>query len=1079
MGVIEDAVDSAANFIGPFVESSRREELSDWSESDTALLVEQALVHLQIINKADLASDPDSPYDASLAGVVYGLLDLITTLGILPNLSTGIAFSQRPKSVLASTPPAAAQTNQALLDSVMQALLPIIAQQSTGVQPLVSQRILPDIISAVTQLALCPESSQDTQLRYLGVYSDLMKVTPTSRLLPILTTFLHQALPSWWKNTLAYELATVPLRPQGIRHIIEFLSLSYLSKDSQVPQDTSGTDAQLSIPLEAVTQASRLLVLPPSGTSQDDWLRQLAPQLWSLLDGENGRELSRAAAQIIAGGILSKKVTGAPGTIGWNLFALPLLQSIYPNGNASSMMKAKGRMILVEEINLLQSLQRLAVIIKSYSHAGLIKRLVAPLLLPLWSLLAYATSRPALAKEWSESAKAILARYFNISCDARQVDTIITNMFWDGTSNWFFAPGAKGGIEIRERTEEQREASKMNDIFQQVEHIDSAIHRLIALIEEANVPDETIGAIFLKTTKRWLSTDQDGGNKTLLDNDDDPISALVMAKLSEAMVNKFRENFVRSPQHILELMSQLLQNFVTAHQNNLKKHTQSGRLDRAGLHNIVLDHGLATTTDTHDEDVASFAISILSTVISSSDFKQTLSTRTTLASTIAPLVYLSELHPKLAVTPLLTNAATSLLHVLQPSPSLSHTSAIDPLIKHRKDLTVALSELTSPEPPNRTWALHQIQSLVNNPTAFPVIDVPSLTHTLLSTSLADPESYVHIAAIPLAVDLAVRAGHTVIKILLDAFIDIDETALKLSKGKDTTETAKALQEALDTRLRVGEVLSRLVSDDGLWNDVHITQATKRKIVGQTAETCLSLASRRGQRTNTLSTRTAIKTEEQHFQDEAEKAWDGPIPNLLDPEGDENAQDRHDRDALLKIVQGWENTGVEEDVRIRTSGLSILSNVFEYRLGMVSQAIVDATLQSVILALTMESGDEKAVLRRAAVLVVLGLLKGLDAALEEDVDVGVSLSIKAQDEVQRVLEWVRSEDGDLLVRDHAGIVLEGLEMLSMKKVYKIRDEGLKMGPDLGLGQLRGLDIKPALDIGEKKQERRKLVIEEVE
>lgn len=1077
MGTIEDAVDAAANFIGPFVDKSHGEDSSQWSDSNTTLLVEQALVQLQIINKADLASDPGAPYDASLAGVVYGLLDLITTLGVLPNLSTGIAFSQRPKSVLASTPPASSQTNHVLLDSVMQVLLPILAQQSTGVQPLVSQRILPDIISAVTQLALCPESSQDTQSRYLGLYSDLMKGIPTSRLLPILTTFLHQALPSWWKPTLAYELATLPLRPQGIRHTIEFLSLSYLSKDAQISQDASGLETQIPIPLEAVTQAARLLVLPPTGTSQDDWLRQLAPQLWSLLDGENGKELSRAAGQIIAGGILSKKATGAPGTIGWELFIVPLLQSIYPKDNVPSGMKSGGGIVIVEEIHLLQALRRLAVIVKSYSHTGLIKRLIVPLLLPLWSLLAYVTPRPAINKEWSELPEAILARYFSISCDARQVDSIATNMFWDGTSTWCFAPGAKGGVEIRGRTEEQCEASKINNIFQRVESIDSTIKRLISLLVEANIADEIIGSIFLQTTKRWLSTDQ-STKDTLLDNSDDPTSALVTAKLSEAMANKFRENFVRSPQHILELMSQLLQNFVTAHQNNVKKQTQSRRFDRADLHNIIPKPGSITSTeDNYDEEIASFAISILSTLVSSPDFKHTPSTRTVLASSIPSLVYLSQPHPKLPITPLLTNASTSLLHILQPSPSPSQLSTLDPLIKHRETLTTALSELTSPDPPNRTWALHQVQSLVNDPTAFPVIDIPSLTHLLLSAALADPESYVHTAAIPLVVDLASKAGKTVIKILLDAFVDIGETSLKNRKARDTAEEARALEEALDTRLRVGEVLSRLVGENEFWNNTRITQAAKRKVIERIVEMCLSLASRRGQRTNTLSTRIAIATEEKRIQSEAETAWNGPIPNLLDPDDEDNAHDRRDRDALLRIVQGWENTGVEEDVRIRVSGLSILSIVFEHRLGMLSQSIIDAALQSVFLVLTMEGGDEKAILRRAAVLIVLGILKGLGAALERETDVGVSLGIKAQEEVKRVLEWIGSEDGDEMVRDHAGTVLEGLETLSMKKVYKIRGEGLKMGPDLGLGQLRGLDISPIVDDG--KQEKRRLVIEEIE
>jgi hypothetical protein len=178
--------------------------------------------------------------------------------------------------------------------------------------------------------------------------------------------------------------------------------------------------------------------------------------------------------------------------------------------------------------------------------------------------------------------------------------------------------------------------------------------------------------------------------------------------------------------------------------------------------------------------------------------------------------------------------------------------------------------------------------------------------------------------------------------------------------------------------------------------------------------------------------------------------------------------------LKKVVQGWEDTGVEEDIRIRTSGLSLLGTLFEYAAEKVSQASMHMGVQIVLLILTMEREESKAILRRAGVLVVMGLLRGVDAKGGEG---AVQLGLELQREVERVVRWVQSEDEDDLVKDHAASVVEGLETLRFKKLYGDRDEGVRLGKDLGLeGGLRGLDIQPSDESGGK---RKKMVIEEIE
>jgi hypothetical protein len=1081
MGAVEDAVDAAATFVGPFVDKGKSQDRTLEDDQDAVEVVHKALSHLHAINTADLAADPDAPYDASLAGVVYGLLDLITSLGVLPYLSPGVSFSQRPRSVLRTLTVSASSQEKAVLSKVVEAFLCILEQKATGLQPLVSQRNLPDIISALAELSFSP-ASQGTHIRFQPDYEKTIAAAPTSRLLPLLTTFLQQPLPEWLRPLLSKELAMIPLRQHGVRHTIEFLSLSYLSKSSQVPQDASGSQSQIPIPLEAVTQAARLLVLPPTGMDQGKWLRQLAPQLLALLDGYEGKELSRAAGQIIAGGILSKKAIGAPGTIGWELFAQPLLRAISPGyDKEQTRHQITSERIVVPQSELGTALRRLSAIALAYSHAGVLMRLLGPLVLPLWALLNYAQARPTLHKEWESLPKTLLSRYFTIACDPRQVDKIAKNLFWDGNASWVFGPGSEGGVEIRRRSAEVDQGPENLTILTRFQSLDSRIELLVYLLSDAKISDATAGSIFLQSTKRWLSGPPEPRSSLTNEVQIDPLAAYTDARLVQVLASSFEDEIARSPEHIIELMGQLLSNFVNEHQGKIQKLANISQSTRAKLEHIVQPNQEAgpdtmESSDSTSEEIASFAISILRTVISSSGFKQTPNTRSSLASVIPSLVYLSQVQSQYAVASLIKNSADDLLRLLQPAATPTPIQPKDSLDEHRAMVKVVLSDLMSPEPPNRTWGLNTLHKLIQDPAAFPAIDVPSLTHLLLSTSLADSESYVHTAAVPVLVDLAVRAPNLVVRILVDAFIDVDEKTLKLGRGRRTEEKDQDLQQALDFRLRVGEVLNNFALEDSFWK-IRSNVRARHVSLKLITEACLSLASRRGQRTETLSKRAQLAHEEQRLQDEAEAAWGGPIPNLMDANRDD-VKEQTERDALVKIVQGWEQTGLEEDVRIRASALSVLSRVLEHRLALLKQVTVDTVLQMALLILSMETSEVQGILRRAAVLIFMGLLRGLGSALEAGEETMAGLGLKQGEEVERVLRWIRDEDVDALVRDHAAGVLEGLETLRMKRLYRARDDGLRMSADLGLeGSLRGLDVRP--DLGGGRNEGRKLIVEELD
>ena len=110
---------------------------------------------------------------------------------------------------------------------------------------------------------------------------------------------------------------------------------------------------------------------------------------------------------------------------------------------------------------------------------------------------------------------------------------------------------------------------------------------------------------------------------------------------------------------------------------------------------------------------------------------------------------------------------------------------------------------------------------------------------------------------------------------------------------------------------------------------------------------------------------------------------------------------------------------------------------------------------------------------------MGLLKGMDELLEDGKESSAGLEVRQTTEVERVMQWARDEDGDGMVRDHANSVIEGLETWKMKKLYKIRDQGMGLGPDLGLdGQLlQGLKIQPLA--AQRESGRKGLMVEEIE
>lgn len=108
-------------------------------------------------------------------------------------------------------------------------------------------------------------------------------------------------------------LTHLPLRRNGVRGTMEFVFSVHPSNDRKASDTTQPQKEGAGITHEAVAIATRLLSSVPSSMTPQAWFDGIAGQLLSLMDGNDGKDLAKTAAQIVGFGILGKKQLGAPG----------------------------------------------------------------------------------------------------------------------------------------------------------------------------------------------------------------------------------------------------------------------------------------------------------------------------------------------------------------------------------------------------------------------------------------------------------------------------------------------------------------------------------------------------------------------------------------------------------------------------------------------------------------------------------------------------------------------------------------------------------------------------------------------
>lgn len=840
-----------------------------------------------------------------------------------------------------------------------------------------------------------------------------------------------------------------------MKHTINFIASSTLQgplgSDSSFPgPETQSSTLRLS--LEVITHASKVLSSVPSSLAADTYFINLAPQLLQLLD-EQGGDDQRAAAYIIGNGILGRRKYGSPGAIGWNLFAQPILEAINP---ASTTTKEESNIsremypgrsdlppVVVSEALLEPALNRLTSLVHLHPNPGLTKRLIDPCVLSLWDLLCYSQEFKRFL--WAEKIQKLLCTYFKTSVSISKLLFLSENLLRDESLPWMYGAGTAGGIEIRKKP---KSLPTMPDIVDVMKQIDLRIGEFMNLLRSGVANDDDIAVLFARVCKNWFLGNAREGEERLLQNDlakTNPLYFLVYAKLAQEVLKEYKDKLAASPTRIIELLSQLLIAYMRKSQGGKTSSKLSPRPSLAALETIAIvkiqqydSSGVDESSKEDFTEMISMALSLLSAILSSPEFSldpETFRLLNDLQSNLINLTSISSLPASLVIASTNISALLNLHISLHPSRTGKKTTLSDPYASDRKEYDLALSYLTDALPPIRAQGLSLLASLIKK--LSPVIDIQSTT-ILLQSLLQDEDEFIYLSAIKALGFLAARHPKTVLRMLVEGYIDPEEIS------------------TVDVRIRTGEALSKTIESLGT------------ALVGETAkligESMIAVAGRRAQKPKSASARYQESKRDESTRREAEEAWGGEIPS---PDIDT------EQEPLDHVLNSWQGRPGADDLRVRASALSILGICIETSLASLGSSITSSAIDVGLSILALEPGPEAAILRRAAVLLILSLVWALDSLAEAGPDLGPGFGFERRtvQDVTEILRRVREGDADEIVRGHSGVTVEALETLMEKIVMRgVRDLGKGLGGwgrdlsiDSGIGVensgLRGLAKGP--------------------
>ncbi|GAP83695.2 putative protein required for cell [Rosellinia necatrix] len=912
------------------------------------------------------------------------------------------------------------------------------------------------------------QPTADAQSRAEGQkdFGALISKTGTLALMSSLNILIKPGrVPEWLRTHLMDILTLLPQRPDGVRATLEFVFSAHPSSTVRASEAAVPQKQGANITMEALRMASTLLSVPPASVKAEVWFPGIAPQLLSLLDGNDGPDLAKVAAYVIGFGVLGRKQFGAPGTPGWRAFAEPMLASINPSlssrespaeplvfsAGLDEVVDVRGRTVLVRSDALQIALHRLSSLLNSHPNPGLTKRLLGPLLVPLWALSSWVATTPRVQEQYRQPARALLETYLKLAGSADKFQEIINNLLFHGSydtckTQWCYELDSDSDIRIR-RSDDDNGAT-LTDLDLEAMH-----SKILAFTEllKRTASDIELSTLFLRLFETSLSSGMDTKTIQVVASDvhSDPILQLIQASVLQGIMEQLPDRLISNSKQLLELVSNVLNRFGTESAN-----------DDAVPATLSLLNLVVTVPNFRRKDVPKSMLASIENSLSRIILARDVDTSQTAYNLSQLLKYRDELE----------------------DPTDRPAALTDRQVEDRKTYNLALSYITQADspPPVRSEGINLLGTLIKSNS--PILDIPA-TLVLLSSLLSDDEEYISLRVIKVFVQLAERHPRSTTREVLDQYVDASE--------RQTT----------DTRLRFGEALLQLMQRLG--------QTFAGDIATLVGETLLALAGRRAHRPKTE--RRQARQEQAAARKLKTKERPGGVSQFplalgkgegeeengdddVDLDLEEQTPEEKQRDALLaRIVSGWESKRGSEDMRIRASALSLFALGLEANIRSFAPPLIDAALALSLDVLTFEAGAlEAGILRRSAVTLLLTFVRALGEARERGggggfgsgsgsghgVGLGFGRGFATREEdVVRVLGYVEQTDEDGLVRQHVRDALESLENLRLLQLVP-QQQGQDAVPSVV--RLAGLDMArpnlPALDGNERRARPR---IEEIE
>lgn len=699
--------------------------------------------------------------------------------------------------------------------------------------------------------------------------------------------------------------------------------------------------------------------------------------------------------------------------------------------------------LLVPEKDLSSTLHRLSIILSSHPSPSVPQRLVSPIILPLWALISYAkqTSRGT----WRSRALTLLKSYIKTTAttDSGNEEPVLgrlqKGLLFTGGPTWEFGPGADGGIEIRPRSNEEGLG---------IGAIEARVEEFLALLDEGGVPEGSLNTFFLSILRVWLG-------RRNREEEEDPVRMFTTLKILQEMLSRHSGVLAKAPTQTLQIVGGVLGEFVDYCESLKSQEGEIVNPTLGGLGKIVQGISLPSVPrkqqerrrfmgeeeqeeeaeaeadeETERNETVMMALSLLSVLVSQPGTKLTEADERLIQTLHPSLQYIST-SPGIDsdLCSLAVNIA-SLLALHEPTTGTSTDPSLAEVEK--ESYVLALSYIRDPLIPVRAHGLHLLRLLILARAA--VVDVVG-TMRLLIGVLKDGDSFVYLNVVKCLSALTEGHSKTVTRMLVESYVD----DVGLEAGGEGGRLG------LDERLRIGEAL--LVT----------AQRLGGALVGETAdvicEGMLGIISRRRTRKDGEGARG-----EEWESDPEDEEGDGDIGEGETPQAQQRK--KAERAHKARIIKGWHPKNSTEDLRIRTSALSILGAAVETNAPGLGPRTLTEALSTSLSILTLETATEKAILRRAAVVCIGSVLKSL-VGLGDDEKESESVAWKATvwdvlkdrvGEVRRVLGYVRGSDNDGLVREQAGVVSENLEaVVEWWMMGGSADGGVILGG--GLGGLR--------------------------